>query len=594
MNVPKSSELDTPNKLGRLYIEKRYKEFYLYLLSKYDGKVSTDKLSEKLYLYYNNLESAPLCPICGGRVPFLGFFDKGYQTYCSLKCSNNSPEVISKKESTCLEKYGVPHACQNDDIKGKLIDTYVKNNGGMGNASVDVKNKHTQTMIERYGVSSALKSDVFVEKGKDTRANNSGSVSESYKKSHKKTQKIHLQKYGVEEILSSPHIQDKIRETNLLRYGGNPIQNDVVKSKMIRTKQKNRIELCEDLLYITNEGDWVMKCPHSNCNKCENRTYITKPSIRYDRMRDKTELCTNLLPIQKSHSSNTTIELFVQNILDECGISYITSNRTILGGQELDIYIPSHNLAIECDGIYWHATNNPHIHKPIKYHSNKYIKCREQGIQLITLWQDWIYNKPDIVRSIILNKLGLISNTIYARNCTVCEVNSSEYKKFLDENHIQGCTKTQIKLGLYHLDELVGIMSFIKRRGNIWELDRFCNKLNMRIVGGASKLLIHFIQTTQPSTIISFSSNDISNGNLYKKLGFDVVGESTPYWYVSKDCTVRKHRDYGRKDAIISRGVAPSTNKDEWIESKVMFDLGYLQIYDSGMTKWELRIEKTS
>ena len=84
--------------------------------------------------------------------------------------------------------------------------------------------------------------------------------------------------------------------------------------------------------------------------------------------------------------------------MDENGIPYETNNRTILGGKELDIYIPSKQIAIECNGIYWHSYDN----KPIKYHINKYTECLNKGIQLITIWEDWIIHKPEIVRSIYL------------------------------------------------------------------------------------------------------------------------------------------------------------------------------------------------
>ena len=152
MNIPNKEELDTPNKLGRLYIQKHYPEFYEHLLKVYIGKTSSDKLSEKLYLYYNELDQSPRCPICNNIVPFLGFFDKGYQKYCSLKCSNNSPEVINKKEQTNIQKYGVSHPCQNEQIKSKLIETTIRNNGGMGNASITTKEKQQNSMLVKFGI----------------------------------------------------------------------------------------------------------------------------------------------------------------------------------------------------------------------------------------------------------------------------------------------------------------------------------------------------------------------------------------------------------------------------------------------------------
>ena len=74
---------------------------------------------------------------------------------------------------------------------------------------------------------------------------------------------------------------------------------------------------------------------------------------------------------------------------------------------------------------------------------------------LVQIWEDWLRNKPEIVKSILLNKLGLLDNTIYARKCIIKEVGSQESNIFLDNNHIQGRSAAGVKLGLYYNDELV-------------------------------------------------------------------------------------------------------------------------------------------
>lgn len=68
-------------------------------------------------------------------------------------------------------------------------------------------------------------------------------------------------------------------------------------------------------------------------------------------------------------------------------------NKKILGNQELDIYIPSINLAIEYNGNYWHSFEH---NNDISYHLHKSLKCREKGIRLIHIYefedfQDEIY-----------------------------------------------------------------------------------------------------------------------------------------------------------------------------------------------------------
>jgi hypothetical protein len=53
------------------------------------------------------------------------------------------------------------------------------------------------------------------------------------------------------------------------------------------------------------------------------------------------------------------------------------------------------------------------------------------------LEDDWKF-KRDIIKSIILNKLGLIKSKIFARKCQIKLVELNQAREFLDTNHIQG------------------------------------------------------------------------------------------------------------------------------------------------------------
>ena len=124
-----------------------------------------------------------------------------------------------------------------------------------------------------------------------------------------------------------------------------------------------------------------------------------------------------------------------------------------------------------------------------------------------------------------------------------------------------------------------------------WELVRFCNKLNTRVIGGASKLLNYFIKIYNPISIVSFSMNDISDGNLYKKLGFKTDGKIThSYWYVEPGTLKRYHRTSFSKQQIVKKGWKDKVD-NTWTEADVMKEHGYFQIYDSGQMKWILNLQ---
>jgi len=204
---------------------------------------------------------------------------------------------------------------------------------------------------------------------------------------------------------------------------------------------------------------------------------------------------------------------------------------------ELDIYIPKLNIAIEFNGVYWHSE----VFKNKDYHINKTKICKSSGIELLHIWEDDWKNKRPIIESMILNKIGITPNKIWARNCEIREINDVKIsREFLNENHIQGYSNSKFKIGLYHKNELISIMTFSKKRKNM-ELVRFCSKLNTNVVGGSSRLFKYFIRKYNYDNVISYSDISFFSGGMYEKLGFTLDGSTPPnYWWVV-DYT-RKHR----------------------------------------------------
>jgi hypothetical protein len=257
------------------------------------------------------------------------------------------------------------------------------------------------------------------------------------------------------------------------------------------------------------------------------------------------------------------------------------SERKIING-ELDIYIPDLKLAFEFNGLYWHNE----LYKDKNYHLNKTELCEKNGIQLIHIYEDdWIY-KQDIVKSMILNKLGKTSNKIYARKCEIREITDNKLvREFLDENHIQGFIGSKVKIGLFHENELVSLMMFGKRRVAMgkktseegeFELLRFCSKLNTNVVGGGNKLFKHFVKNYDPKMITTYTDRSWSNGNLYNQLGFKYEGKTDPNYYYIID-GIRHHRFNFRKDILVKEGYDPSLT-----EHQIMLNRKIYRIYDSG------------
>jgi hypothetical protein len=290
---------------------------------------------------------------------------------------------------------------------------------------------------------------------------------------------------------------------------------------------------------------------------------------------------------EKCTSSISSMEGEINTFLKGFNIETITSSRSIIAPNQLDIYIPSKKIAIEFNGLYWHSEQFLHEN----YHLNKTDFCEGIGIKLIQIFEDEWLNKKDIVKSRLKNILNLTTNIIYGRKCQIKEISNQESREFLNKNHIQGMVNSMINIGLIYDNELVALMTFGKMRkmmgyksGNeVYELVRFCNKLDTTVIGGANKLLKFFIRKYNPKNIISYADRRWSQGDLYEKLGFQFVSDTKPnYWYVHGKN--RKHRYSFKKDILIKDGF--DKNKSE---KQIMFERKIFRIYDCGSKKYEMK-----
>ena len=237
------------------------------------------------------------------------------------------------------------------------------------------------------------------------------------------------------------------------------------------------------------------------------------------------------------------IESDILDFIKSYGISYKPHDRTILNGDEIDILLNDKNIGIECDGIIWHSESFGKKDK--LYHTKKTDDAYKKGISLIHVWDwEWI-NKKDLIKSMILNKLGK-SEKIYARKCNIIEINNKIKKEFLEKNHIQGDDKSSVRLGLVYNNELVSTMTFVKSRFDKkyeYEISRFCNKLNTNVIGGASKLFKWFVLNKTPKSIVSYCDKRYFNGKVYLKMGMMLDNITIPnYYYFHKNNCVPINR----------------------------------------------------
>ena len=494
----------------------------------------------------------------------------------SLLLANQNKDytfIVDKRKQTNLVRYGTENTSAINEVKEKI----------------------KQTSLERYGVSNYNKLDTAKQhlsvKQKEVQA------SEDIKIKRKQTV---LEKYGVDNVSKLPETRTKASETMILRHGyANPMHDLTIKehiSNCAKNYAKDnhasamRLSINNSLATLNNIYEragnnvspnwdvddislWHGTGYHTTyswiCNTCNNPFLDNL----YSGNVPTCPICNT-----KTRKAEVEIYQYIQSIYPGTIIRNTRFLTDETGSKrELDIFLPDLNIAIEHDGLYWHSER---ILGDPYYHFNKMKLCNDNNIRLISIFEDeWLF-KQDIVKHRLASILGQTTR-IYARKCNIREITSKESGEFLTTYHIQGTVGASVKLGLFHEDKLVAVMTFGKPRFNKkveWELLRFASSTT--IVGGASKLLSHFKKLKLPKSIISYSDLRWNTGNVYAAIGFELNHISPIGFYWVKG-TQRLTRYQTQHHKLVEQGNDPTLTSTE-----IMRKNKYFKIYDCGQMVW--------
>ena len=547
---------------------------------------------------------------------------KGGKFSCSVKCG-----TLKAKEN-CLNKWGVESTNQLDSVKNKSRETLINKWGvdhvskipevsdikslRMKEKSVEISErlrdwwssldsedihkmneKRILNTQKKWGVDNISSSDLIKDKKSDTFRNKWGGFTFGSSVLMDKVKATNLEKWGFEVASKSDDIKIKTENTNLEKWGfKSPSMNDLVKNKVRNTNLskynvtnimysenfRKKFIISNELGYVSYKGNRFYEFL---CESCGLNYEIDYDNF-YKRSLRKVSTCTLCFPI-KENSSIKEVEL--RNYILSIYSGEVISNYR--NGLEIDIYLPEIKLGIEFNGLYWH--NDDKLDK--NYHLNKLKYFEDKDIQIINVWEDDWDNNREIIKSQIRNLISTPERRIYARNLEVKQIfDTYLVRSFLANNHIQGFIRSTIKLGLFSGDELVSIMTFDTSEGRKkmeeggWNLSRFCSKINYSIIGGASKLLKHFIKNWKPKRVISFADMDWSRGNLYKKLGFNLNNTLKPdFKYVVDGKRINKQRFSKKRLTKMGYDI-------ELTESTIINSLNIPKVWGCGQLKFQMII----
>lgn len=171
-----------------------------------------------------------------------------------------------------------------------------------------------------------------------------------------------------------------------------------------------------------------------------------------------------------------------------------------------------------------------------------------------------------------------MNQKVYARDTTVRKIDDDTAQSFVAQNHRQGKASDFIKkvaLGLFTKNnELVGVIQFCaprtsaKRREYSEELLRLAFKKDVRVVGGASKLIKSYIREFNPSDFFTYQDSTGEATDLYEKAGMSFVGQSKNKGFLVKGGLTLDRARFGHKE-VFTISEASRRGPDALLQTKL-------------------------
>jgi hypothetical protein len=208
---------------------------------------------------------------------------------------------------------------------------------------------------------------------------------------------------------------------------------------------------------------------------------------------------------------------------------------------ELDIHIPSRNLAIEYCGLYWHSD----VYREDTYHLDKWRACRDENIDLIQVFEDEWINHRSAVENLIRLRLARQTAPIEVAVCNSYVCNGSEVddlaKEFIDRTSLCGLRNDST---YYFLKSVRGIhcaLRFTLTSNDDRLLEEFLYDSTKHVEGGHAALFAEFARRNNPNQIDGCADLRWDYGQGYADLGFECSGEpSVKEWFFASNSLLRQ------------------------------------------------------
>lgn len=464
----------------------------------------------------------------------------------------SDPTVDSQRRRTNLEKYGSENPFQSLEIQKKIRQTNLKRYGveNPGQSS-ELREKTKKTNLEKYGVEHPMQSEIFKQR-----------VREFYQDPEVRARMQPIWDRNAAEL---KRVRDTLEykewyRNRMMELHGRPGPNmghlSLESVEILGSRQGLKKYIEDNKLKTTMQVYQGLGCSES---------LITTRLHQYD-----------LWDCIDHYTSQYEIE--IGEILTGLGFEFEKTRSILPGRYEIDFFIQELNLGIEFNGDYYHSE----ALKDEKYHQKKSLLGEEEGVFIYHIFEyEWLdpVLRPKIM-SQLMDRLKLNTEVIGARKCVVQEIEAAESNHFLNRYHLQGEDRSSVRVGLFYRDELVSLMTFGRPR---WtdakeydqEIYRFVTRSGLSVPGGASRLFKYFTKNYSPRSVFTYSDFSKSSGEVYRRLGFEYLGLSSPSYVWNNMMGI-----------VRSRYSTQMSN-----EKSEMSKQGFVRICNSGNKRWGWRAE---
>ena len=222
-------------RINRKYLETHDLNILHILYNVYDDLSEKTPVYEIYYRLKNNLKKRPVCIICGKPVKYTSGH---YAKFCSKECQySDLGKKITKeiKIKSNLEKYGVEHTSQLKEVTDKRTKSRADH--------VNKIQQHVrESLYKKYGAYDVMHIPHILQKIKNTNLKKFGvefplqQLKKENSEIYQKISQTCINKFGVDSPLKNKEVREKIKQTNIQKYGvDNPLKNKEIREKIKQT-----------------------------------------------------------------------------------------------------------------------------------------------------------------------------------------------------------------------------------------------------------------------------------------------------------------------------------------------------------------------